>query len=159
MSPTPENVVAACARAAHETNRAFCIAIGDFSIVPWEQAPEWQRQSSLKGVEGALAGATPEQSHESWLEEKRRDGWSWGPAKDPANKRHPCFAPYGDLDPMQRMKDQLYLTVVRSMASAFGEDTKFDPLETRKYVESLEAIVRAESPGDMFDLAKRALAP
>src|SRR5438105_262770 len=38
-------VVEACARAAHEVNRAYCLALGDASQVAWEDAPEWQRSS------------------------------------------------------------------------------------------------------------------
>lgn len=60
------------ARIAHETNRAYCAAIGDTSQVPWAEAPEWQRASVLLGVQGILDGNTPEQSHESWLEHKGR---------------------------------------------------------------------------------------
>lgn len=65
------HVIEACARAAHEANRAYCIAIGDASQVAWDDAPEWQRSSARNGVVGALNGNTPEQSHEGWLAEKK----------------------------------------------------------------------------------------
>lgn len=110
----------ACARAAHEINRAYCIAIGDTSQPHWEDAPDWQKTSALKGVEGALAGNTPEQSHESWLEEKRSTGWKYGPVKDPEKKEHHCFVPYAELPEEQKRKDALFLTSVRSVAMALG---------------------------------------
>lgn len=110
--------IEACARAAHEANRAYCIALGDTSQSSWEEAPEWQRASARNGVAGALAGATPEQSHESWLAEKKATGWAYGPTKDPVAKLHPCFVPYADLPRSQRNKDAIFTTVVRAMGDA-----------------------------------------
>lgn len=117
-----EPIIEACARAAHEANRAYCIAIGDTSQPSWEEAPRWQRASARMGIKGALAGNTPEQSHESWLAEKRRTGWVYGATKDPERKEHPCMVPYADLPPEQRAKDKLYLAVVRTMFDALGGD-------------------------------------
>lgn len=114
-----DNVVEACARAAHEANRAYCIAIGDGSQPAWEDAPEWQRSSARSGVLGALAGNTPEQAHENWLEEKRMTGWKYGPAKDPEKKEHPCCVPYAELPSAQRAKDEIFTAVVRAVGSAF----------------------------------------
>lgn len=108
------------ARAAHEANRAWCIAHGDTSQPSWDDAPEWQRSSAIKGVEGALAGNTPEQSHEGWTAEKVATGWVYGPVKNPDVKEHPCLVPYGELPPEQRAKDSIFLGVVRAVAAAWG---------------------------------------
>lgn len=110
--------IEACARAAHEANRAYCVAIGDNSQPAWEHAPEWQKSSARNGVEGALNGATPEQSHESWLAEKAATGWKYGPTKNPDTKEHPCMVPYADLPASQRAKDHVFIAVVRAMGSA-----------------------------------------
>jgi len=115
-----EKTTEAAARAAHEANRAYCIAIGDDSQPPWETAPEWQRSSARNGVTGALAGNTPEQSHESWLAEKRAAGWKFGPVKNPEAKEHPCFVPYAELPPAQRAKDAIFVTVARVVAEALA---------------------------------------
>lgn len=112
--------IEACARASHETNRAYCLALGDTSQPAWDAAPDWQRSSALNGVAGVLDGNTPEQSHESWLEEKRLANWKFGAVKDPEKKEHPCFVPYAELPPEQRQKDHVYVAVVRAMASALG---------------------------------------
>jgi hypothetical protein len=74
----------------------------------------------MKGVEGALAGNTPKQSHESWLKEKKETGWKYGPIKDPEKKEHPCMVAYDKLPSEQKAKDYLYLTTVRAVAEAFG---------------------------------------
>lgn len=116
-------VAEACARAAHEANRAYCIAIGDTSQPPWETAPEWQKSSARNGVSGALAGNTPEQSHESWMAEKAATGWKYGPVKDPEKREHPCFVPYAELPEAQRAKDDLFIATVRAMYAALRQST------------------------------------
>lgn len=108
----------ACARAAHEANRAYCIATGDNSQPSWEDAPDWQKTSARNGVVGARKGNTPEQSHEGWLAEKAATGWKYGPIKNPEKKEHPCFVPYVDLPPSQRAKDHIFVGVVSTMAKA-----------------------------------------
>lgn len=113
-----ENEIEACARAAHEANRAYCIAIGDTSQPSWGDAPDWQKSSARNGVAVALAGSTPEQSHECWLEEKRATGWKYGAVKDPEKREHPCFVAYADLPSSQRAKDDVFLSVVRAVAHA-----------------------------------------
>ena len=119
-----DTTIEACAQAAHEANRAYCTALGDTSQFPWEQAPEWQRESCRVGVRGVLNdGNTPEQSHELWLKHKEADGWRYGEVKDPVAKTHPCFVPYDQLPPEQRAKDHVFVTVVRAMAHALEPAT------------------------------------
>lgn len=115
-----DQVKQACAQAAHEMNRVYCQAIGDFSQVPWAEAPEWQLQSARNGVDGVFAGAGPEKSHEGWLEEKRATGWKYGPVKDAEKKEHPCFVPYNELTPEHKQKDFLFVSTVHHMAAALG---------------------------------------
>ena len=107
----------AIAKVCHDANRAYCETLGDFTQLPWEEAPAWQRVSAIKGVEFSLAhpAAPPSASHDSWLEEKRATGWSWGPVKDPVAKTHPCFVPYDQLPIEQRRKDALFQAVVRAL--------------------------------------------
>ncbi len=108
------------ARVAHETNRAYCESIGDTSQPTWEDAPEWQRQSAIKGVTFHIDNHTngitpsPSASHDSWLEEKRVDGWKYGTEKDPEKKEHPCYVPYDQLPVEQRLKDYLFGAIVEA---------------------------------------------
>lgn len=105
------------ARVCHEVNRAYCRAIGDDSQPSWEEAPEWQQESALKGVDFKLdnPGSSPADSHASWLREKVDTGWTYGPVKDVEKKEHPCFVHYDDLPLEQRVKDYLFLAVVEAM--------------------------------------------
>ena len=108
----------------HEANRAYCASIGDFSQPAWDDAPQWQRDSAINGVEfhwrvlDSGLEPTPSASHDSWLEEKRRDGWTFGPVKDPVKKEHPCFVPYGDLPIEQRLKDYIFAAIVKAVWTA-----------------------------------------
>lgn len=143
-----EKMIEACARAAHEVNRAYCIALGDTSQAPWESAPEWQKQSARNGVIGALSGATPRESHESWMAEKRATGWKYGPVKDVEKREHPCFVPYDELPPAQRAKDGIFVTVVRVVGNALGDLSPHladvsRPFGERNLLEAKDAAVRA----------------
>lgn len=106
------------AHIAHEANRAYCRSVGDDSQPAWDDAPEWQRESAMKGIEGALAGNTPEQQHQSWLAVKEADGWVYGEVKDADAKTHPCMVPYAQLPAEQQRKDHLYGAVVRAAHGA-----------------------------------------
>ena len=83
------------ARLCHEANRGYCAALGDHSQPTWEDAPQWQRDSAIAGVNFILENPDvgPSASHESWLAQKQADGWKYGPVKDPVAKEHPCFVP------------------------------------------------------------------
>lgn len=108
------------AEICHEANAAYCRSIGDFSQTSWSDAPGWQRISALDGVQNiADAKVTrPEQSHESWLEQKQRDGWVYGETKDPEAKTHPCMVAFDELPEEQQMKDIIFFTIARALLGA-----------------------------------------
>ena len=112
-------VAEVCARAAHEANLAYCIAVGDPSQVPWEEAPANIRASALDGALGVLVyNNGPREAHEAWLRFKQEDGWVHGAVKDADAKTHPCMVPYDLLPPVQRAKDAIFIAVVRAVAAA-----------------------------------------
>lgn len=112
------------AEVCHEANRAYCRTIGDTSQQDWNSAPEWQKDSAVKGVDFHLSALRlgnkplPSASHESWLEEKRLAGWTYGSVKNPETKEHPCFIPYEELPLEQRGKDYIFSGIVESLYAA-----------------------------------------
>lgn len=106
------------AMVAHNVNKAYCDAIGDNSVKPWDEAGEDQQNSIRAGVEAHLAnpGMTPEERHNAWSDYKIKDGWKYGEVKDAEKKTHPCLVPYGLLPKDQQVKDYLFGAVVSSMA-------------------------------------------
>jgi hypothetical protein len=120
LRPEPATTTIAIARACHEVNRAYCQAIGDNSQVPWDDAPEWQKESAVLGVElhANNHNAGPQSSHASWMQQKVADGWKYGPIKDVDKKEHPCMVPFSDLPKEQQAKDYIFSAVVLSMLGA-----------------------------------------
>ncbi len=112
------------AQVAHEINKSFCLSIGDNSQPTWEDAPQWQKDSAIAGVEFHLQNpeAKPSQSHESWLSQKEKDGWKYGPVKNAETKEHPCFVPYEQLPIEQQSKDYLFKQVVESLKKYLNEN-------------------------------------
>jgi hypothetical protein len=110
--PTIEDVAEAC----HDINRAYCQAIGDDSQPSWDDAPEWQKSSAISGVKFHLENpdASPSASHESWLAQKKAEGWKYGAVKNADLKEHPCFVHYSDLPKEQKAKDYLFKQTVHS---------------------------------------------
>jgi|SRR5580700_842774 hypothetical protein len=112
------------AKVCHEANRAYCATLGDHSQPTWEDAPEWQRSSAIKGVEFHIANLSagtkpaPSASHDSWLAQKRAEGWKFGLVKDAATKEHPCFVPYEQLPLDQRLKDYIFAAICEAFWTA-----------------------------------------
>lgn len=114
-------------RAVHEANRAIQRMTGEELNPPWDEAPDWMRESTRKGIEGVLEGNTPEQSHEAWCKARTADGWRWGPVKNIEAKIHPCLVPYERLPELQRLKDNIFVAVVEALwASTVPEDPRVD---------------------------------
>lgn len=114
------------ARLAHEVNAAYCRSLGDNSQPPWEEAPDWQKDSAINGVQFRINNpdSTPEDSHNSWLKQKTEEGWSYGLVKDPEMKTHPCYLPYDQLPQEQRTKDYLFQGVVDALNPAMKHAIK-----------------------------------
>lgn len=114
----PENYekIHQIARVCHEANRAYCVSIGDTSQVSWDEAPDWQKKSAINGVIFHLINpkSVPEDSHVNWLKEKLADGWKYGVIKDVEKKEHPCCVEYENLPKSQKLKDELYTSIIKA---------------------------------------------
>lgn len=136
----PNILSVALAMCAHELNRAYCAAMGDVSQLPWAEAPKWQQDSALMGVAMHLANpdATPEQSHESWLAQKKAEGWVYGEVKDAAKKEHPCFLPYVELPASQKAKDYIFRAAVHSVSAAIAQVQSQTPEQSASAVRAVD---------------------
>lgn len=107
------------AKLCHEVNRAYCEAIGDNSQPTWEKTSVELKVSAINGVLYTLAHpeVTPGQSHENWFHHKESTGWKYGPVKDIEKKEHPCMVPYDQLPTEQKIKDHIFTTIVKTLAS------------------------------------------
>lgn len=105
------------AKIAHEANRVYCNTIGDNTQLVWRYAPQWQIDSSIKGVKFTIDNldAPPSGLHDSWVKEKKETGWKYGKVKDVEKKEHPCIVPYDELPEEQKKKDSLFQGVVKAL--------------------------------------------
>ena len=111
------------AQVCHEANRAYCQSIGDNSQPAWNDAPQWQIESAMKGVEfhQTHPDADASASHESWLKEKLDNGWTYGEEKDAEAKTHPCIVDFADLPVEQQIKDHIFRSIVHGMTAVNNE--------------------------------------
>lgn len=138
MQPSKE-MIDACAKATHEVNKAYCEANGDLSQVPWEEAPEWQKESARAGARMHLTGNYgPEASHEAWVRQKLEEGWSYGPTKDPEKKEHPCIVSFQELPTEQQAKDHIFKAVIENVAAALKAQEAATVEWMREFSNSLE---------------------
>ena len=117
------------ARECFEKNGEVCRSLGDHSGSNWQHTAPSHIRSIFAGVQKAFDGATPEELHESWLQQKVTDGWTLGDVKDADAKTHPCMVPYDDLPDEQKEKDVIFLAVVESHRDEWNElhQAKKDP--------------------------------
>ena len=118
------------------------------SVVPWSQLPEEFRESNrnqardilhkLHALGFGIAPAeharhiapielSPSQvevlarmEHDRWMEEKQRNGWVRGPARDNERKVHPDIVPWEELDEPAREKDRNPVRAIPRLLAAIG---------------------------------------
>jgi len=114
---THKEYVDRIAKVCHDANKSFCEVHGDNSQLPWEEAPEWQKESMRLGVNFTLSNpdAPVDAQHNAWLEHKVKKGWVYGVAKDSERKTHPCIVSYNMLPRYQQVKDMLSRSIVNSL--------------------------------------------
>lgn len=105
------------ARVCHEANRAWCIANADPSQVSWEDAPEWQKESTIQSVLFRIQNpdAKLDAQHNQWMKDKIEAGWVYGPVKNAETKEHPCIVPYEQLSEFEKRKDALFAAIVLAL--------------------------------------------
>lgn len=126
ISGQNDTVVAQIAEMCHSANRHWCFMNGDTSQPKWSEAPNWMKESAIKGIHFLLANphATPEDQHEAWCRDKYEAGWKYGGTKDPDKKEHPCLVAYKELPLEQQLKDSIYQGVAKGMIAKYTEAGK-----------------------------------
>lgn len=112
-----ENKIEYIAKICHEANRVWCQAGGDYTQKHWEDAEQWQRDSAINGVKFRInnSNAGVDSQHNAWMEDKMRNGWTFGEIKNDEKKTHPCIVPFEKLPKFQQKKDSLFCAIVDSL--------------------------------------------
>ena len=53
-----------------------------------------------------LAELMAENVHEVWAQTRMAQGWTYGPVRDDAQKKHPCLVPYAELPEDEKVYDR-----------------------------------------------------
>jgi len=86
----------------------------------WRNAPEWLRDSYRAGVmyifsnhfEGRITH--PFELHAKWVLHRESLGWKLGDKKSFTDKTDPLMIPWEKLGDRQKLKDKLFLSIVRT---------------------------------------------
>lgn len=117
-----DKLIEVIAQLCHEANRTWSRAWGTNDVQPeWDYAPAEIRQSAIDGVKFVLQSPDINERdvHRHWMETRLAAGWKLGP-KDLMSKTHPCLVPYEQLNSKERLKDHIFVGIVR----AFQKEVK-----------------------------------
>ena len=101
------------ANICYSVNAAYCAAAGLDKPIAFKAVEE----SILNGIEFAVRNPKigPVHCHINWLEKKEADGWFNGEEKSVRKKTHPLIIPYHRLPEKEKLKDKLFLAIVRAL--------------------------------------------
>ena len=73
---------------------------------PWRPRPIDTTAVHLPADLEALTERLAENTHDLWASQRLRDGWTYGPTRDDAAKRHPDLVPYAELSESEKDYDR-----------------------------------------------------
>jgi hypothetical protein len=92
------------------SNRAAAQRITEIlAVVGLECVPGEASEAELDAVDKVLKAnldMLAAMEHDGWMDEKRRQGWTFGETRDNAHLKHPLMIPYGDLAEIEKDKDR-----------------------------------------------------
>ena len=67
-----------------------------------------------------LREAIAENAHDVWATARKKEGWTFGPERDDANKKHPDLIPYSSLPDSEKEYDRLMALDTIKLVKKFG---------------------------------------
>lgn len=97
---------------------------GEKDVESFDDISPERQQYSYDLVEKVLdnKNLTGEMLHYEWKQQRLKDGWSYGTPTDRENKIHECLCPYEDLNPFQKLKDNIFISTVNSYRNDLIKD-------------------------------------
>jgi len=105
------------ARFVYEAARIHAMEL-DCPIIPakWENREKEFRNQFIQLIDDLCSGKREfqdfEEAHDSWVKKYTEMGWKHGEKYDPDNKIHPDLVPYSELDPKEKVKDEVFVRLV-----------------------------------------------
>jgi hypothetical protein len=109
-----EDIASLC----YEANADLRYLLGEDPGVSWPDLSQEEKDSYIVGVCFRLANpdSSIAKQHESWMAQKKMEGWKYGEVKDPIAKTHPQLVDYGELPSQQYAKDFLFKAIVNGLS-------------------------------------------
>ena len=83
---------------------------------PWPEREADFQEQFIELIGDLCSGARDfqdfEEAHDSWMAKYFEMGWVYGPDYDPDNRVHPDLVPYDELDPKEKVKDEVFVRLV-----------------------------------------------
>lgn len=73
----------------------------------------------------ALTETLARHVHDAWAAERLRQGWTWGPHRDDAARRHPGLVPYDELPESERAFDRA--TALETLRAVIALGYRIEP--------------------------------
>lgn len=74
--------------------------------MPYEPKPFDTAGVELPAELQPLVDRLAANAHDVWAAQRMSDGWTYGPSRDDANRRHPCLVPYDELPDSEKEYDR-----------------------------------------------------
>jgi ryanodine receptor 2 len=68
-----------------------------------------------------------ENAHDRWSQQRLKDGWTYGPQRDDARKKHPGLVPYAELPESEKEYDRIAALQSLKAIIALGYRIERDP--------------------------------
>ena len=83
---------------------------------PWRERELEFRVQFIKLISDLCNGRRSfedfKEAHNSWVRAYKEMGWSYGEVYDPERKIHPDLVAYDELDPKEKVKDEVFVRLV-----------------------------------------------
>ena len=104
----------AIAQVVHAAMREYSAQIGEAVPPMWVNMPTDVQNVVMQGI--SIIRSTPNTTsleiHDSWLKGMLGKGWTHGAKKCGDLRTHPCMVSYDELPEVQRVKDDLFRSIV-----------------------------------------------
>lgn len=145
------------ARLAVNTNASYSAALGE-NVQHWDETSPEIRASIVRGILFALRyNPTPEQNHQNFLDDRLKEGWTYGPEKNVELKQHPDLIPFEHLPAEQKAKNHIFLSLVSSLKSKLPAVAQPTQYVVKLQAENSTPVIFTElANGDVFTFVEDA---
>lgn len=95
--------------------------------------PQMQCDSALPSELSPLVELMAENVHDVWMRTRTEQGWTYGPERNDAEKKHPCLVPYDQLPEEEKVYDRNTSIETLRFIIDHGFDIRLNPFKDKSY--------------------------